>query len=200
MEGLSDFRKFLVSQLEARKRRAPLSSLRSFSAKIGVSPASLCQIISGKRGLTRKMATRIAKRLGLTPGETRTLIHGALVEKFRSLSLGNTSLAPSEIPTAGEMNLDEFRQLSDWYYGAILSLIDVKGAKIHPEWFARRLGITTLEAHQAILRLMRLGFIVNDGVRFKTLTKGLKTPSNVSDAAVQKYPCQNLKKAGEALN
>ncbi len=99
-----------------------------------------------------------------------------------------------------ELQIDTFRIISDWYHYAILNLIEVRDAKNNAEWFARRLGISPLEAHQALLRMKRLGLIKLEGSHLIRVGKNLKTPNDLADTAIRKYHYQNLRKAEESLD
>ncbi len=193
-----DYRRWLLTQLNQRRQKTPSYSLRSFSKKIGISPASLSQLISGKRPLSKKMAEQVASRLCLSPAETHRLVQSAILEKFQSLS---NPEATSSVPCRkdSQIEMDIFRTISDWYHYAILSLVQLPEAKSDPSWFSTRLGITLLEARQAIQRLERLGFIVKEGRKLRRSTPSLSTPDGVTDSAIRKYHFQMLNKAEEAL-
>lgn len=194
-----DYRRWLYSQIEERRRKVPSYSLRSFASKVGVSPASLSQVMSGKRKLSRKMASQIAGKLCLSPLETRRLIQSTFMERFKDYSDSPAPAASAPAPGV-ELEMDAFRTISDWYHYAILNLIELPEAKPDAAWFARRLGISLLEAHQALQRLKRLGLVTQDGRRLKRLRQSLSTPPGVSDAAIRKYHYQNLAKAEESLD
>lgn len=194
-----DYRRWLHEQIESRRQKVPSYSLRSFAGKIGVSPASLSQILSGKRRLSKKMAQQIAVRLCLSPGETHSLVQSAVLERFQDLS--DPRPATNSTSASGfEVEMDSFRIISDWYHLAILNLLELPTCKPDAAWFARRLGISLLDAHQALQRLQRLGFIVKDGRKLKRIRKSLSTPNGVPDAAIRKYHYQNLSKAEESLD
>lgn len=194
-----DYRQWLMSQLESRRLKIPSYSLRSFAQKIGISPASLSQVISGKRPLSKKMAQLIAGRLCLSPAETHRLIQSALLEKFQNLS--HPSLANSEFKSGDfQLEMDTFRSISDWHHYAVLNLLELPDSKSDPAWFAARLGIPLLEARQAIQRLERLGLLTKQGRKLRRVRKSLSTPAGVSDIAIRKYHFQILNKAEKALD
>ncbi len=58
-----DFRSWLQCELVRRKKKNPSFSLRSFSRKIGVSPSTLSQLLSGDRRLTSRTACKLAESL-----------------------------------------------------------------------------------------------------------------------------------------
>ena len=59
------FINFLKEELDRKKRNREIRSLRGFAKELGVSPASLCQILSGKRPLTCEMKWRLATGLNV---------------------------------------------------------------------------------------------------------------------------------------
>lgn len=191
------YRQWLIGQLEDRRKRQPSYSLRSFAGKLGVSPASLSQVISGKRPLSKKMALQFADRLCLSPHETETLVRGALTEKFDALT---KDLAGAPAETGTRLELDTFHLISDWYHYAILNLVEMKEARSAPEWYAKRLGISVLDAHRAILRLKRVGLLKLIDGKLKRTAQQVTTSTDISSTAIRKYHYQNLKKAEEALD
>jgi len=192
------YREWLFQQIEERKQKVPSYSLRAFSVKVGVSAASLSQIISGKRPLTKKMALKIAGRLSLGPEETQSLLQNALKAKYEEASRDLGLEVATE--DGEELRMDSFRLISDWYHYAILNLLKVNDVRFYPEWFGKRLGISVLEAHQAILRLKRLGLIEQKGRTWLRTKRKLKTSTDIADAAIRRYHYQNLSKAEESLD
>ncbi len=57
-------RSFLRLEFERRLKRNPRYSLRAFARQIGLQPARLSYVLSGKHGLSRDAAALIASRLG----------------------------------------------------------------------------------------------------------------------------------------
>ena len=65
----SSYRTFLRETLIERVRKNPSYSLRAFAKGIGISPAMLSLVQSGKRNFLPDNAAKIARRLGLTGTE-----------------------------------------------------------------------------------------------------------------------------------
>ena len=56
---------YLANELEVRKERNSLFSLRSFSRFLGVSPTALSQCINDKRNLSRTNIEKVCQVLGI---------------------------------------------------------------------------------------------------------------------------------------
>ena len=179
----------LKKELEQRKQKNPRYSLRSFAKNLGMSPAQLSQLISGKRRFSPESLRQVSEHLRLSPEQASMLFSRTLV--------------PSHIATSEELRRrrlaeDEFRTIADWYHFAILSLGKIRGAKADPFWIADRLGITPTEAREALARLVRLG-IIEDGKSLKRLAPPLNVVSEIPSTAIQSYHHKVLNLAQEKL-
>lgn len=183
-----DYRVRLAELFEEKKRLNPAFSLRAFARLLGVSPASISQVLSGKRHLSRKLAREVAQRLGFSPLETQEWMQGHLRARYEEQA--------TETPSPYQLlELDRFNLISDWYHYAILSLSEVKAASAKPEWIARRLNITRAQAVDALARLERLKLIEIRGGKFRQTVPPLDTPNGVPSAALRKHHSQILHKA-----
>ncbi|WP_374078805.1 TIGR02147 family protein [Bdellovibrio bacteriovorus] len=179
----------LQEELTQRKQRNPRYSLRAFAQSLGISPAQLSQLLSGKRSFTADMLGQIAKSLHLSPEEERYLVTQTLLPKTLS------SVQEKEKRQLAE---DEFRMISDWYHFAILSLGKIKNAKTDPFWISDRLGITVVEAREALDRLKRLN-VIEDSKTLKRKANPLNVMSEVPSRAIQSYHHKILTLALEKL-
>lgn len=187
METL-EIKTLLQEELRRRKTRNPAYSLRAFAKSLGMSPAQLSQLVSGKRPLTLKTFEKVARELELSPFEKRSALE--------SLAQAHS---PELHPRHAQLKEDEFRLISDWYHFAILSLTKIKGAKKDPVWIAKRLGIHIIDAKMAVERLERMG-ILSSGDQFKQITEPLRVLSDIPSQAIQKSHRQVLALATEKLS
>lgn len=180
----------LLLEFEKRKKRNNNFSLRSFARYLGFSPAQLSQMMSGKRPITLNMAKKIIEKLDYSPHEKQQFLQVLIKDKKIE--------AYPEPPLKKQLEEDQFRIISDWYHLAILSLAKLKETKSDPQWIARKLGISVLNAHQALLRLVRLGLLklspklTQVGEPFEVVTK-------IPSEAIRKYHKQNLYLAIEKI-
>jgi len=56
------------------QNRNPAYSLRSFSRKLKINPSALCEILKGKRRVSRKMAERLLAQMGADHLETGNIL------------------------------------------------------------------------------------------------------------------------------
>ena len=137
-ELMDNFRIYLQNEFERRKNRNGQYSLRSFAQSLGLNAGCLSVILNGKRPITRKLFKKISAKLSLSPMEIR----GFLGE--------SGSEAPFQV-----LEEDSYHLLSQWYYDAILELVQVEGFSPDLNWIANQLGINISEVKIAIERLQR---------------------------------------------
>ncbi|OFZ29327.1 MAG: hypothetical protein A2622_07885 [Bdellovibrionales bacterium RIFCSPHIGHO2_01_FULL_40_29] len=160
--------------------------MRSFAKWLSVSPAQLSQMMTGKRPITLKSMRKISERLGLSPHE-RSDLAGSLLQNQND----------NDEKQVLRLREDQFHLIADWYHMAILSLTRIKKSQADPRWIAHRLGISVTQAHQALLRLERLGIIQMKP--FKQISDPIEMVSEVPSHAIRKYHIQNLNLAIEKI-
>lgn len=178
----------LKEELESRKKRNAQYSLRAFAQSLGLSPAQLSQLMSGKRNYTAPVLLQIAQRLHLSPEQERHLLASALVP---------SSVSKNQIQKR-QLDEDQFRLISEWYHFAILSLSKIRGAKADPLWISDRLGISVSESREALSRLRRLA-ILEEGKTLRQKTAPLNVASQTPSRAIQAYHQKILSLALEKL-
>jgi uncharacterized protein (TIGR02147 family) len=171
---VKDIGQILKIELEQRKKANAAYSLRAFARYLGVSPAALSQLISGKRGLSLKRLNSLLEKLGLTPEES-------------SRALRKLKRRRAESSQVTVLKEDRFRLITDWYHYAILSLGDLPDCKADPRWIAQRLGIRASDANEALARLQRLGLIKIQNGRYKQLSGSIRTTTDVPSSSIRRY-------------
>ncbi|MEZ0391820.1 MAG: TIGR02147 family protein [Pseudobdellovibrionaceae bacterium] len=182
---MTNFKEYLESQLEQRKARNPRYSLRAFAGSLGVSPAQLSQMLSGKRVITLETISKVSDRLGISP-----------IEKQEFMKAEFFSPAPDR--KSHQLKEDQFALIADWYHLAILSLCHQKNAKNDSYWVAKKLGLTVAVAKEALQRLNRLD-LIEVGLKLKQKTSPLSVISAAPSPAIQKFHRQVLQLAEEKL-
>ena len=184
-----DARRYLMSELEKRCRTNPRYSLRAFAKALSMNPAMLSMVLSGKRRMSRKKATKLADVLGLNPTAAVDFVQSSISqpvfvkssEKYRDLTL------------------DQFAVISDWYHFAILSLIETNEFEPKNSWIASRLGISTMEAKAAVERLVRLGILDTKSSAWKQIGGPIMIENKISTSATRQFQSQVLKMAQFSL-
>ena len=161
--------KVLADELKKRQEINPAYSLRSFAKMLGISPATLSQVISEKRPLGRKSQEKVLNKLGIK---------------------AESPISPQFIKVSQSLKLEEdiFSLISRWHYFAILSLSEVKGSLAAPSWIASQLGISIQQANQAMTRLKRMGIIeIQDDGSYKQVCPPLTTTDEIPSTAIQNF-------------
>lgn len=205
MSNELSYRQMLKTELADRIGRNPAYSLRAMAKQVELSPSLLSRVCQGSKGLSLDSLFRVANALGFD---------GAKKEIFFTLwQIDNASTAEARIPLMEKLqalqpgigshylSLDAFRVISDWYHLAIRELVGTKDFNPNPKAIAATLGISTLEAENAIDRLLRLEMLTRrpDGGLEKTEGHVLAS-SAMPNEALRKYHGQTLQKAIESLS
>jgi len=187
------YKDILTSELLARKQSNAKFSLRAFARDLSLSPTHLSAIMLGKRNLTQDVAGKIVKKLALSPIDKRSFLSSAFPELVELQT--NT-----EIQTR-LLREDEFSFISEWYHLAIFSLGLVSANRASPDWLAKKLGISELQASDGLNRLKRLGLITvhHDG-SYKPTGKQFTTTDDIPSSAIRKFHKQNLDLAKQKID
>lgn len=177
-----DHRVWLEEQWQQKKLVNPAFSLRAFAIKLGISPASLSQILSGKRRLTSKTMLKICKSLTLDPLETKRLL-----VRFNRV--------PDADLQSQILQIDVFRAIANWYHFAIMGLAQMKHNRASKTWISKRLGISKRLAAEALTRLVKLKLLKVNGGKLVPLGERVATKDDVPSAAIRSFHDQILKKA-----
>jgi len=199
----NDYRSILREELAARCRQNPRYSLRAFARDLQLAPSRLCEVLSGKQGLSRRVAERVAKALDFAADETERfcdMVESQHARCQRDRETARIRLTRHAMPEAAmQLQMDTFKAIADWYHFGILELILVDGFKSDAKWISRRLRITELEVQLALERLFRLGLVVRVGEDIKVNQAGGFVPGDVPSDSIKRFHAQILAQAGDAL-
>ena len=201
----TNYRNVLKEEWTLRAERNPRYSLRSFALAIGLAPSTLSEVLSGKKNLSLDKALAITEKLGLSESKKSYFIDLVKLETSQSESVRMKAIESLEQNSGSQyqhnLTIDSFKVIADWYHYPIMELVQVSGFVFNPRNIAAKLGISTLEASNAIERLERLELIEKlpsgkYGACKETVIA--KTPG-VSDG-LRKFHRQMLHKAIEAID
>lgn len=142
--------------LSLKQRNNPHYSLRAYARDIGIHPATLSQIINGKRALPVKDSEKVIKKLNLGPKERSLFID--------SLSKSKTY---NQIKISDEDNrllLDEsyYKIIGEWEHYAVLELFNIEDFARTKEDIAFRLDLTPNRTDVVINNLMICRLVETD--------------------------------------
>lgn len=194
MERLPSVSQFLKEKLEEKQLQNKSYSLRAFSAKLGISPGGLAQILSGKKRISINRAHEVAINLKLSKEEKTLFI--LLVEFEQSKKEERKAEVFQEIKNLDskkaaelfDLSVDQFKLISDWYGLAILECAGSYGKNFGVKEFSKHFGVSTNETSLTLERLQRLELIEkgNDGSWERVRDRVLVT-SNVPNEAIRNY-------------
>jgi uncharacterized protein (TIGR02147 family) len=197
----SDFRLWLQEEYTKRCGKNPSYSLRAFAALLDLDSSSVSQILTGKRKASAKLALGIFEKLGVHPTIAQRIL-GSLKPTAGRPSNQTKKKQSTPEPNYGQLTLDAFAVVADWYHYAIMELTVTEGFKNDPQWIARSLNISVIEVKVAIERLMRLELIEEkDGTLIQTenlLSNGFTGVT--TSGAHKQLQRQVLQKALEAID
>jgi uncharacterized protein (TIGR02147 family) len=202
----SSYRSFLKALLAERAGKNPSYSLRALARQLGCASSTLSEVLNGKFNFSPAMLQKIARRLRLSPAETRYLCLLAQLETFREPALRESvleqlkALNPARTDVH-DLSLDHFKQISEWYHSAILEMVYLDDFELTPRDVARRLRVTVLEAEAAIERLLRLGLLRRlPGGEYARTDRNIVSEARDSNEALLSFYRQMVEKASEALD
>lgn len=156
-------------------------SRNAFARDLGVSPTALSQYLSGKRSLSPINLRRIEKSLCFPAGYINQI---------------KTNV--DHAGTAVQINLDTFSLVAEWQHFAILNLVEIENIKSTLE-ISHRLGISQEQAHSAIDRLLKLGFLKKNKGVFQRTHFSLDAGTDIPSEALRKHNREKMELAIESL-
>ena len=187
-------RRFIFDEFQRSKMRNPSYSLRAFAKRLSLPVSALSEILQGKRSISLKSAEKVLQRLALGPNE-----HEDLLKPFLKAN-SSSEIAALRSPIAVQLEMDQYRVISDWFHFAILSLAETADFDSEIEVVARRLGITNKVAAEAVERLVRLGLINRSaGGELKPTGISYSTPDGIASLSLRRGHESNLELARQSL-
>lgn len=156
------YREILRSKLQEKTDKNRRYSLRAFAKDLGISPALLSQVLSGKRGMSETMARDVGRKLKLT--EVQQDYFCDLVAADHAKSDAKKTQAQERLKNYDrskikQLGLEYFARIHDWHHFAILECIDLKDFQPTTSWLAKKLNIEEIKIRLAVERLEEIGLL-----------------------------------------
>ncbi len=174
------------------KRRAKNTafSQRAFARFLGISPASLSDILLGKRDLSPKMALQIAQRCELDIHQRKKFLASVLPH-----DLWDQGGEQAEIFLTPE----EFASICDWEYSAILNIAAFDQNSADTTWMAASLGVPVARVESALEQLIDLNLIEIQEGRLLRNDALIRIESDIPSQTIQRFQKQILEKTAASL-
>lgn len=193
----------LKNEFTERKRKNKKYSLRAFSRDLKISPGFLSDILGGRKKVSLDKALSITQSLGWSWRDTQIFFQTAQLGNVKSLRVKKflkSELRKTEIFYGQFQKLKpaQFFPISDWYYVALMELVEVPGFSDDPTWVAKKLGIKVKQAEVALSQLQEAKFIHKNDQGLWMKSKN-NTVQDTPSAEIRKFHRQHLENAAEAI-
>jgi uncharacterized protein (TIGR02147 family) len=183
----------LHRKLAEIRKKNPQYSTRAYAKKLGMSSGALTEILNGTRTVSKKIAERISIKLTLDPMERSNVMKDYI-------TAANKKRVSKEQVEYLKLSMDQFAMMSEWYYFAILSMMQTRGFESSVEFVAERLGLSVPVVEKAIERMNRLGMItISEDGTWTRSKGGHRTTDDLANVSIQKNHFQTLELAKKAL-
>lgn len=191
---------FLKGLLLRRISQNRSYSVRAFARDLKISHSYLSQILNERRGLSLRQALLLSDALHLGKEEKQRFIQLLFENKhYRLPGVAGAVSSPKSEENTVALDMDRFRTVKEWYHGAILEMTTLKDFKANPQWIAKSLGITPLQARAAVNRLKRLGVLETKGKKWQKTRRRFQFPTTSLDEAVNGFHREMIYKAFKTL-
>lgn len=167
--------------LSLKQRNNPHYSLRAYARDIGIHPATLSQIINGKRGLPFKDADFVTKKLNLGPKE-QALFKESLLQKKNTLD----TIKVSADDTRVILDDSYYRIIAEWEHYAVLELFNLENFNRTKEEVAAKLDLTENRTEVVLANLKTAGLIeIDEDGKIAKVHSDVKTTEDISSQALR---------------
>ena len=199
----TSYSKYLAAELEFRKAKNALYSLRSMSMQLGVSASTLSDVIKGKKKLSEKTALEVSKKLKLNAKETKyfqTLVHfeNSQDENLKKVLENQLMVMNPKLRAQFEVRDEHYNVLSEWHHIAILELAALN-PKMTPSFISEQLNIELSQATSALNLLEKMALLERKGSAYTKTKKQFTFSSHLANQALRHFHKTMLAKAQVAI-
>lgn len=182
-----------------RKRVSqPQYSLRALARDLKVSPAYISQVFNGKKAVPE---SRLGEFIRLLDMDDIAILQ--LKDAIQPNTKREKTMASDDLDFFSRfrpLDKKKYAILEQWYMVAIMDLTTLEGFQSSPEWIARKLKITPLEAELAIETLKAHQLLKEEDGKLVKVDLQLRFPTKMTQAVIRKFHKQMIKKAYEELD
>lgn len=200
-----DYRAWLKSRYEERKRSNAHFSYRFMAQRIEMDPGQLVKVLQGRLHLSENRLGAIAKLFGLDSRSERYLL--ALVRFGKAIRKEEVEARWEEVQAlkevqAKELAQDQYEFYASWIPTALRGLLSLNEADQSVASLARRLQPqpTESEVVRALELLQRLGLATrNEAGRIQITDKHIRTGDLWKEKTVRAFQSETLRLAEQSL-
>ena len=186
---------FLIDRFEQKKLKNPAYSITAFARDLGLSVSFLSRLLRGQRPLTLNLAIQIGAILELSSEELREITENLASDSKNNQFQKKILHKKTNAIKPNMIEVEKFKAISQWYHFAILSMTFLDNFKPSTINIAKRLGISIVDAEEAIDRLITLGFLVRKNNTLVQTNRNIFVNTSYSDQAVREFHAQMIEKS-----
>ncbi|MBL7542739.1 MAG: DUF4423 domain-containing protein [Bdellovibrionaceae bacterium] len=179
-----EFISIIKKDLSEIKHKNPRYSLRSYSRKAGISAGALSDLLKLKRTLSPQAGKKILSRLGL--------------EKKLS-PLSDRQIEQELSQTVTMLSAEAAPMIENWYYFAILNILELDGQHQNIESLASRLNLAHETVNQAVDFLLKWKFIHKIETGYEIFTNSWKTLDGIPSESIRRAHIDGLSLSQKAI-
>lgn len=193
----------LRSALREKKRLNPACTLRWFARKTGKSHAYWSRVLSGQKPFSPQHFDLVCEILELDEAARMNLRRAIVARTAEAagplpehdvMAFLDRKFSPALSCYKDKVERD-FSLHSRWYFIAILDLTTCENFVSDSQWIAERLGITPVQAEEAVKVLLRDGYLALDHGKLRKTENKLRFPTTQSKAMIRRYHKEMMQKA-----
>jgi uncharacterized protein (TIGR02147 family) len=202
-----DYREYLKTYFNERKKNDPRFSHRYLSRRLGLtSPNFIMMVMQGKRNLTRPLAFKISEEFKHNTKETEyfeCLVGFAQAETTSEKDRYFNRMAELRRKTVvDKIEENQYEYYSNWYNPAVRELVTYPDFKGDYNWLAKKVlpRITEAQAKHSVELLLKLGLIQKTGKAYRRKSALISTGPAVTSLAVANFHRTMAQRAAAAMD
>lgn len=195
----------LKQAFDRKKEITPSCSLRWLSKKIGISHSYLSAVLNNKKPLPMKYFETLCDTLEMD-SISKTCLKKAIVRNYvknKKINSGNDDDYDDEFLGSSLKSVSEYQEFSSkdyslhdrWYFLPLLDLTTCSMFESSPEWIAKKLGITKIQASEAIKILIREQYLQMENGKLVKASLKMRFPTTKTKKSIRKYHKSMIEKA-----
>jgi len=205
MEQTPYYIELLKQELRRRKQKNSMYSLRALARFFEIDHGILSLILSGKRTPSKRHATLLTKKLALDVDQAEIFLfsieEARRQNRLKKINNDFVKGQPFKSNPSKEMTVEEFSEIGEWHYSAILELTRVEDFKSNAQWIALELGLTTSQVTESVRKLLKLGLLTEKNGNWIKSNKIILTGERSKSSAILKQrQKESLAKSMKAID
>lgn len=193
----------LQREFDKKKEKNPRYSLRVFARHLDIDHSTLSQIFSRKRGLSEKLAIKIASNMTLTHHEKQKFLTSVDTcfarAKKKKAAAAEKMTQISKYTNTVVVHHDPLNTINHWRYIAVYELVSTQRAA-NINQLVDILKISQDLTKTIITHLCNLNILKNEDGRLTATASSVQTLNDIPAGAIVKYHASIAEKAAQSVS